>query len=92
MPPTIDIDMFDEDPKVGDKVKVLGKIESIDEDTGEVEVTYDDVKIVDEKKRKKRRDRDDDTDDDDVVVLEEEMTPDSQSLDVALARSFTNTQ
>lgn len=94
--PRLDIDMFDEEPKVGDKVKVMGKVKSIDEDSGEVEVTYDDVKIVDEKKRKKRRDRDSDfdyDDDDDIVFTREQETmPQSQSLDQALAQSFPNTQ
>lgn len=90
--------MFDEDPKVGDKVKVLGKVDSIDEETGEVEVTYDDVKIIDPKKRKKRRNRDNDDDDDDIrffnerVVVEPQMEPNQQTLDQALAQSFPNTQ
>lgn len=91
--PILDIDMFDEDPKVGDKVKVLGKVESIDEETGEVDVSYDDVKIVDDKKRKKRRDRDDDDEFiDERVIVEPQMQPNDQSLDAALARSFPNTQ
>lgn len=88
--------MFDEDPKVGDKVKVTGKVESINEDSGTVEVSYDDVKIVDPKKRKKRRDRDDDDDDDvffeDRVVVDPQMNPNQQTLDQALAQSFPNTQ
>lgn len=92
--PTLEIDMFDDAPKVGDKIKVLGKVESIDEDTGEVEVTYDDAKIV--KKGKKRRNRDnDDDDDDDVIVTEtmdQEMMPQSQSLDGALNSYFTRTE
>lgn len=92
--PKLDIDMFDEDPKVGDKVKVLGKVDSIDGETGEVEVTYDDVKIIDPKKRKKRRNRDDDDDDfiNERVVVEPQMDPNQQTLDQALAQSFPNTQ
>lgn len=89
--PTLEIDMFDDAPKVGDKIKVMGKVESIDEDTGEVDVSYDDVKIV--KKSKKRRDNDDD--DEDVVVTEsmdQEMMPQSQSLDGALNSYFTRTE
>ncbi len=35
--PKIDIDMFEESPKVGDKVKVIGKINYIDEESGEVD-------------------------------------------------------
>lgn len=94
--PRLDIDMFDEDPKVGDKVKVLGNVDSIDEESGEVEVTYDDVKIIDPKKRKKRRNRDDDDDDDEFfnerVVVEPQMDPNQQTLDQALAQTFPNTQ
>lgn len=92
--PILDIDMFDEDPNVGDKVRVTGKVKSIDEETGEVDISYDDVKIVDEKKRKKRRDRDNDDDfDDDVeIVVDTQSYPQDQSLDSALARSFPNTQ
>lgn len=92
--PRLDIDMFDEDPKVGDKVKVLGKVKSINEDSGEVEVSYDDVKIIDEKKRKKRRDYDseDEVIDDETVIVRNEMQPNTQSLDEALAQSFPNTQ
>lgn len=87
--PRLDLDMFDDAPKVGDKVKVTGKVESIDEDTGEVEVSYDDVNIVGkEKKRKKRRSYDTD----DEVVVEMETMPNTQSLDEALSQSFPNTQ
>lgn len=86
----LDIDMFDEEPKVGDKVKVLGKIESIDEDSGEVEVSYDDVKIIDEKKRKKRDRKD--NEDDDEITLDMEVDPNDQSLDSSLARAFPYTQ
>lgn len=89
--PTLDIDQFDEAPNVGDKVRVTGKVKSIDEDSGEVEVTYDDVKIVDEKKRKKRRDYDVEVEDD-TVEVSTEMMPNTQTLDQALAQSFPNTQ
>lgn len=87
--PRLDLDMFDDAPKVGDKVKVTGKVESIDEDTGEVEVSYDDVDIVGkEKKRKKRRSYDTN----DEVVVEMETMPNTQTLDEALSQSFPNTQ
>ena len=94
--PKLDIDMFDDTPKVGDKVKVLGKVLSIDEDTGDVEVSYDEAKII-KKRKKSRRDNDNDDDDDDVefertVVMENEMMPQSQSLDSALAQAFPRTQ
>lgn len=84
--PRISIDMFDESPKVGDKVKVMGKVKSINEDTGEVEVSYDDVSVV---KNKKRDDNDDNNDD---VIMEEEVYPETQTLDSALGRAFPNTQ
>lgn len=91
--PNLDLDMFDDAPKVGDKVKVMGKVESIDEDTGEVEVSYDDVDIVGkEKKRKKRRSYSRDDDMDDEVVVDVEMMPNTQTLDQALSQSFPNTQ
>lgn len=91
--PKIDIDMFEDSPKVGDKVKVMGEIESIDEDTGEVEVSYDDVSIVDKSKKKKKRSRDQKDDFMDRVVVEDEVTPQSQSLDSAMAAyPFSNTQ
>lgn len=92
--PTLDIDMFDDEPKVGDKIKVTGKVKSIDEDSGDVEVSYDDVNIVDKddkpKKRRKRRDNRDYFEDE--VVVRNEMMPESQTLDQALAQSFPNTQ
>lgn len=89
--PRIDIDLFDESPKVGDKVKVMGKVKSINEDTGEVEVSYDDVSIV--KNKKKRNNNDDDNDyNDDQIVLDTEMNPETQTLDSALGRAFPNTQ
>lgn len=90
--PTLDIDQFDEAPNVGDKVRVTGKVKSIDEDSGEVEVTYDDVKIVDEKKRKKRRDYNTEDELDETVEVSTEMQPNTQTLDQALAQSFPNTQ
>lgn len=92
--PEIDIDMFDDEPKVGDRVKVLGKVKSIDDD-GMVEISYDDVSIV-KKNRKKRRDNGDDRDNDDdfevVEVMETSDMSNSQSLDEALSKAFPNTQ
>lgn len=91
--PTLDIDMFETEPHVGNKVKVIGKIKSIDEDSGEVEVTYDKVTIV--KKSKNRKDRDNDDDDDDIIVrdtMETETEPNQMNLDQALANQFGYTQ
>lgn len=83
--PNIPLDEFDEAPDIGDKVVVKGKVLSIDEESEEVEISYDSVKIRNEKKkRKKRRDYDnDDDDDDDVVFVRDEMT-----VDEALSQSF----
>lgn len=93
--PTLDIDMFDDRPKVGDKIKVMGKVNSIDSDTGEVDVSYDDVSIVKKNRKKRNRDNDDDDDDndDDVnIVYDPQMDPNTQSLDAALGQAFPNTQ
>jgi len=89
--PKLDIDMFDESPKVGDKVKVLGKVTHIDEESGEVDVSYDKVTIVNKRKKKDRSDDSDDSDDVEMV-MDEEVTPNDQSFDVALNRAFPNTQ
>lgn len=78
--PTIPIEEFDEAPDLGDKVTVKGKVISIDEESGEVEISYDSVKVRNEKR--KRRDRDDDDDDVEVIYR------DDMSVDEALARSF----
>lgn len=85
--PILNIDMFDETPSVGDKVRVTGKIQSIDEENGEVDVSYDKVTIVNNKKRSRK-----DDDDVEVETTEEEMMPNTQTLDDALARSFDTTQ
>jgi len=86
--PKINIDEFDEAPKIGDKVRVTGKVKEIDEDSGEVEISYDEVKIVKVKDRKK-----DDSDSEvEVETMDEEIMPESQSTDAALARYFQNTQ
>lgn len=81
--PTIPLSDFDDAPEIGDKVVVKGKVISIDEDTEEVEISYDSVKIKNEKKKK--RDNDNNDDDDDVVYVRDEM-----SVDDALSRSFPN--
>lgn len=90
--PKLDIDMFDDSPKVGDKIKVLGEVKFIDEETGEVEVSYDDASIVRKKKRSDRSDDNDDDDDEVTMRMDTEVMPESQSLDSALARAFPNTQ
>jgi len=87
--PTLDIDMFDDSPKVGDKIKVTGKVKSIDEETGEVDVSYDDVTIL---KKNRNRSDNDDNDEDEVDAMNHQIYPESQSLDAALGRAFPNTQ
>jgi hypothetical protein len=87
--PKLNIDEFDETPHIGDKVKVVGKIKSIDEDSGEVEVSYDSVTIV----NKNKKDKSDNNDESDYSDnLDNEEMPESQSLDAALSRAFPNTQ
>lgn len=87
--PKLDIDMFEESPKVGDKVKVIGKINHIDEESGEVDVSYDTVSVVNKRKKK---DRSDDESDDTETPMDEEVVTNDQSLDSALMRAFPNTQ
>lgn len=85
--PQIPLEEFDSPPEIGDKVKVVGKVERIDEETDEVYVSYDKVEIINEnKKKRKRRDYEDDDDEDDVVVR------DDITVDEALARSFPASQ
>lgn len=83
--PQIPLEEFDSPPEIGDKVKVTGKVERIDEETDEVHISYDKVEVVDEKKKRKNR-RDNDDDDVDVVVS------DDLTVDEALARSFPTSQ
>lgn len=75
--PKLNIDQFEETPNVGDKVKVIGKVQSIDEDSGMVEVSYDDVSIVGKEKE---------------TNLEKEMSPETQTLDESLAESFPRSE
>ena len=44
--PNLSIDMFENPPSVGDQVTVSGKVESIDKDTGEVQISYDKVDVA----------------------------------------------
>lgn len=81
--PNINLDEFDDAPDIGDKVTVKGKVLSIDEETGEVEISYDSVKVGDKNQNRKDRDYDDEEDDDMDVVVRDEMT-----VDEALSRSF----
>lgn len=78
--------MFDDAPNVGDKIKVIGKVKSIDEDNGEVDVSYDDVSIV--KNMKENMDSEDGEDE----MMEDSTMSNSQSLDEALSKAFPQTQ
>lgn len=80
--PKLNIDQFENEPKVGDKVRVEGKVESIDTDSGEVEVSYDDVKIVGKKSSSDNEKSDEDMSEND----------NSQSLDKALSQAFPQIQ
>ena len=75
--PKLNIDDFNETPKIGDVVKVTGKVQSINEDTGEVEVSYDEVTVSDKSKEPKGDDS---------------MNEESQDLDNALAQAFPQNQ
>lgn len=88
--PNLDIDMFDSEPKVGDKIKVIGKIKSIS-DEGVVEASYDAVTIINDKKNRSEDDSNDDSNDN-TDYKDDGMPPDSQSLDSALSKAFPNTQ
>lgn len=79
--------MFDKAPKVGDKVKVLGKVNSINEDSGEVEVTYDDVSIVKKSSKSSSDDNNDDT-----MTMDMESNPNTNSLDASLNSYFNQSQ
>ena len=81
--------MFDDQPKVGDMIKVMGKVKSIDEDNGEVDVSYDDVSIV--KNMKKSRDSEEGEEGEDEMMEDSTMS-NSQSLDDALSKAFPQTQ
>lgn len=76
--PTIPLEEFDNPPDIGDKVTVKGKVERIDEETDEVQISYDSVEVndKDDKKKKKRKSRRDDD------------GPDYITVDEALSESF----
>lgn len=44
--PTVPIEMFDTPPTVGDRVTVTGTVESINEERGEVEISYESVAMA----------------------------------------------
>ena len=86
--PNLNIEMFENEPKVGDKIKVIGVIKSISDD-GKVEASYDEVEILDKKAKKDRSDKEDESNDD---SMDESYDSADLSLDTALEKSFPNTQ
>lgn len=82
--PNLTIDQFDTPPSVGDKIKVLGTVKSINKDTGDVEATYEDVAILSGKNSDKNSGPQD--------MNQDTMGSNSQSLDQALSQAFPNTQ
>lgn len=44
--PKLNIEDFETPPQVGQTVRVEGKVKSIDEDSGEVDVSYDKIEIT----------------------------------------------
>lgn len=82
--PNLTIDQFDTPPSVGDKIKVLGTVKSINKDTGDVEATYDDVAILTGKNSDQNSGPQD---------MNQDMNGDnSQTLDQALNQAFNKTQ
>lgn len=71
--PRIPVSEFDKEPSVGDKVKVVGKVKEIED--GMVEISYDEVKIL----NKKDKDRDE-SDNSDESMVDGNMTTD-EALD-----------
>ena len=91
--PNINIEEFDKEPSIGDKVRVEGKVESIND--GVVEITYDLVKILDKDKKKRKKakkrdndDDDDDDDDDDVEIIYDDIV----TVDDALEQTFNRSR
>lgn len=80
--PTLNVDQFDTPPHVGDHVKVLGKVKSINDQTGEVDVSYDTVTIVNAPKNKKASNNNYNNPDN-TVPMDQQMQPNTQSLDQA---------
>jgi len=78
--PKLNIDQFDTEPSVGQKVRVEGEVKSIDQDTGEVEVSYDKVETID---RSESSEENSESSDNSVQGV---------NLDDALKKSFNYTQ
>lgn len=90
--PKINIDEFETEPSLGDKVRVEGVVKSINEEDGVVEISYDKVYVKNKhhKHKHKHKDYDNDEDTDEVVIVSEDKNP--TNLDDALAKAFPNTQ
>lgn len=85
--PTLNIDQFDTEPSVGQKVRVEGEIKSINTDNGEVDVSYDSVKII-----KNRKKPDNSNDNSDNTDESDNSNDNAVSLDQALQNNFGYTQ
>lgn len=77
--PKLNIEMFETPPKEGDKVKVIGVVKSIDPESGDVEVSYDEVSKVENVEGTEE-------------VESEEYDSSDDSLDGALEKAFPKTQ
>lgn len=84
--PKLNVEMFDEAPSKGDEVTIKGKVLSIDQDSGDVEVSYD--VVTSKTKEEEGEDREE--------VMEEKGEEASykapESLDEALGKAFQKTQ
>ena len=47
--PRLSLEEFANPPKIGDTITVTGKVEGINEESNEVEVSYDSIKVNDKK-------------------------------------------
>jgi hypothetical protein len=79
--PTLNIDQFDEPPKIGDQVTVTGKVNSIDQNSGDVDVSYDSVSLGGQNNQSP-----------DNEQTETENPDEPENLDSALSKAFPNTQ
>lgn len=80
--PNLNVSDFEKQPSVGDKIRVEGEIKSIDTGTGEVEASYDSIKILNKKRSS-----------DEGESSSEENSPEtSMDLDQALEKNFNYTR
>lgn len=85
--PTLSLEEFANPPKIGDKITVTGKVESINEESNEVEVSYDTIKVNNKKSSEMKKEKDSDSDDEEET---ETSTETIETVDEAMAREFPN--